>query len=179
MECPCKHLLRRTASGRNPRGIHEERRNASCSPDRASRRPRFFGSRAHDDTRPLYQMRSPTFLITGAARKQPPGCFVLSEALRDGELSFPFFFRRWKAIGVASPKTSRTVATTISPPSPPLLSPVKRAREKIHRSHPPVETTDTRTQPRAYAHAHASDRTCIRECSALSLRFIIGNRPDI
>ncbi|KAL0107636.1 hypothetical protein PUN28_014737 [Cardiocondyla obscurior] len=31
----------------------------------------------------------------------------------------------------------------------------------------------------AYPHAYASDRTCIREYSALSLRFIIGSRPDI
>lgn len=49
-----------------------------CSPDRASRRPRFFGGRRpRPDAGASDQSSPPASRITGAARKQPPGCFVL------------------------------------------------------------------------------------------------------
>lgn len=84
----------------------------------------------------------------------------------------PFFLSSTKG---DRPRRRRRRRTTLRRrPSPPV-----KEGKKSTAPHPPVETTDTRTQPHAYAHAHASDRTCIRECSALSLRFIIGNRPDI
>lgn len=70
--------------------------------------------------------------------------------------------RRVAAATAARDVGKKKPAVPILPSPSPLLS-----KQPIH------------AHSRAYAHAHASDRTCIRECSALSLRFIIGSRPDI
>lgn len=66
-----------------------------CSPDRASRRPRFFGGRRpRPDAGASDQSSPPASRITGAARKQPPGCFVLPSRPSPGiasRFSSPFF----------------------------------------------------------------------------------------
>jgi len=101
-----------------------------------------------------------TFLITGAARKQPPGCFILSEALRGRELFLPFSFRRRKAIGVAASKTP--------PDRRGALRGIEEKKGPRPHPHPPVEATDTRTPCSAYAHVHAR---AIARASANAPRF--------
>lgn len=78
----------------NQHGI-KSTRGVFCSPDRASRRPRFFGGRRpRPDAGASDQSSPPASRITGAARKQPPGCFVLPSRPSPGiasRFSSPFF----------------------------------------------------------------------------------------
>lgn len=110
---------------------------------------RAFSVRGHVSMlgRPT-SLRPSTSLITGAVRKQPPGCFVLSKALRDRELFLPFFFHRRKAIGVAPSKTLGGHCNARP----------RRHKKKNCRSRPvppPIETTDTRTQWPTHMHTRA------------------------
>jgi len=84
----------------------------------------------------------------------------------------PFFLSSWKggrrrgaqdAAGPPRRPSRNRGKKRTSPPSP---SPCRSNRY-------------THTMQRLRTCTRASDRTCIRECSKLSLRFIIGSRPDI
>lgn len=108
-----KHTVTyRIASGANPCERPESTRHPRGAPAHPAlpigrRDARAFSVRGHASTLGRStSLRPSTSLITGAVRKQPPGCFVLSKALRGHELFLPFSFHRRKAIGVASRKTS-------------------------------------------------------------------------
>lgn len=147
---------------------------------------RAFSVREHAATpRPAYPLLPPTFLIRGAARKQPPGCFVLSEALGATELFLPFSFRRRKAANIATSKTFDP--SQLLPFDEKIERERKRGKKTSATPIPSFKRTDTRTQkrgPSAYAHAHANERShvhprMLRALRSLSLRFIIGSRPDL
>lgn len=53
------------------------------------------------------QIPFPACLITGAARKQPPGCFVLSKAPWDSELFLPFFLNSEKGTAGKSSRAEK------------------------------------------------------------------------
>lgn len=111
---------------------------------------RAFSVREHAATsRPIYPLQPPTFLIRGAARKQPPGCFVLSEALVVVSFSslFPFVAERQ----LTSRRPRRSAGRDV------VLLPAGESRKKdpCHPI-PPFdgERADTRTHSRVSTHMH-------------------------
>lgn len=158
---------------RNSHGIHEERWHVLLSQSSVAT-PALFRSRVRFDARSVHVPA--TFYVpdNGGCSQATAWMLRLIESF-PGLRAFPPFF-------LSSSKGDRRYV--VEDVGWPPRRPPERCQEKKYTPFascpsPPVETTDTRTQSSAYAHAHASDRTCIRECSALSLRFIIGSRPDI
>lgn len=158
----CTVAAHRIAAGVNSRS--ESTRHPRGAPARPAlpigrRDARAFSVRGHASTlgRSMF-LRPSTSLITGAVRKQPPGCFVLLKALRHRELFLLFSFHRRKAMGVTSPKTSggrrdarpRHQGKKIPPfPSlPPLLS-----KQPIHAHNRAPTHMHTRAIARAFANA--------------------------